>query len=356
MGRKRAGQHELRFLRRALMRSRNAGCKDLFVDRRSSMRRKVRRFADDGWAIWVDGEDTSAFYLDEWVNPGGKSYVDVAVEVRRLVDAQGLYVYIPFEVEKSEVEDLAEHLGDPRFFRAIFSSTGMVDLWKNECTSALAYHGHVVELVHLSKTNFTVKPISSGTLLSLPLDELEDCIEGDEIYLFFRIPHKSLNDALLPQGNGKGFVSRLHRLLVSPVISERYGYSVRINETRLLPAEISHIGALIRQKLDRAVVAIHLKDDYRISTGNCHRIHRLEEGLYEGHSPEKFDLEDVVVYHWQQTRETNLRGHFSFYFDIQRERISISSVLAYVFAIFFIGIATEAVYDIVSPFLTMIFL
>lgn len=320
------------------------------------MRRKVRRFADDGWAIWVDGEDTSAFYLDEWVNPGGKSYVDVAIEVRRLADAQGLYVYIPFAIEKSEVEDLAEHLGDPNFFRAIFSSTGMVDLWKNKCTSDLAYHGHVVDLIHLSKTNFTIEPVSTGTLLSLPLAELAEYIDGDEIYLFFRIPHKSLNDALLPQSNAKGLVSRLHRLLVSPVISERYGCSVRINETRLLPAEISRIGALLRQKLDCAVVAIHLKDDYRIATANCHRIHRLEESLYEGHSPEKFDLEDVVVYHWQQTRETNLRGHFSFYFDIQRERISISSVLAYVLAIFFIGIATEAAYDVLSPLLVMLLL
>ena len=39
---------------------------------------KRKSFADDGWAIWVTGEDTSTFYLNEWVNPQGKSYVDVA--------------------------------------------------------------------------------------------------------------------------------------------------------------------------------------------------------------------------------------------------------------------------------------
>ena len=30
------------------------------------------RFADDGWAYWVAGHDTSTIYLHEWVNPNGK--------------------------------------------------------------------------------------------------------------------------------------------------------------------------------------------------------------------------------------------------------------------------------------------
>ena len=40
---------------------------------------KHKHFADDGWAMWVNGDDISTFYLNEWVNPTGKSYVDVAV-------------------------------------------------------------------------------------------------------------------------------------------------------------------------------------------------------------------------------------------------------------------------------------
>ena len=43
---------------------------------------KRKSFADDGWAIWVTGDDTSTFYLNEWVNPQGKSYVDVSVRIR----------------------------------------------------------------------------------------------------------------------------------------------------------------------------------------------------------------------------------------------------------------------------------
>lgn len=37
---------------------------------------KTRKFADDGWEIWIDGDDRSTVYLNEWINPKDKSYVD----------------------------------------------------------------------------------------------------------------------------------------------------------------------------------------------------------------------------------------------------------------------------------------
>ena len=68
---------------------------------------KRKSFADDGWAIWIAGDDTSTLYLNEWVNPKGKSYVDVSVRIRGVKNTRNLKVYIPFMVEKAEVEDLA---------------------------------------------------------------------------------------------------------------------------------------------------------------------------------------------------------------------------------------------------------
>ena len=42
---------------------------------------KTRKFADDGWGIWIDGDDRSTVYLNEWINPKGKSYVDIAIRI-----------------------------------------------------------------------------------------------------------------------------------------------------------------------------------------------------------------------------------------------------------------------------------
>ena len=46
------------------------------------MSKKQKKFADDGWAIWVDGDDNSTVYINNWMNPKGKSYVDLAIHIR----------------------------------------------------------------------------------------------------------------------------------------------------------------------------------------------------------------------------------------------------------------------------------
>jgi hypothetical protein len=60
------------------------------------MSKKQRKFADDGWAVWVDGDDTSTVYINDWLNPKAKSYVDIAVRIRGVKVSRGLCVYIPF--------------------------------------------------------------------------------------------------------------------------------------------------------------------------------------------------------------------------------------------------------------------
>ena len=46
------------------------------------MAKKQKKFADDGWAVWIDGDDTSTVYINDWLNPKGKSYVDMAIRIR----------------------------------------------------------------------------------------------------------------------------------------------------------------------------------------------------------------------------------------------------------------------------------
>ena len=155
---------------------------------------KKKSFADDGWAIWIAGEDTSTFYLNEWINPRGKSYVDVAIRIRGVKDTRNLNVYIPFLVEKTEVEDLSHRLKDEDVFRAIFSTRCILDYKKNPYTSEMAYHGKTVDLVHISCTDYTVKPLAEGTLLTVQIDAILEYLDNDEAYFLFRLPHKNLDE------------------------------------------------------------------------------------------------------------------------------------------------------------------
>ena len=139
---------------------------------------KRKSFSDDGWAIWINGEDTSTFYLNEWVNPQGKSYVDVAVRIRGVKNTRNLNVYIPFNVEKTEVEDLSHRLKNESIFRAVFSTRCILDYMKNQYTSEMAYHGKTVDLVHISCMEYTLKPLAKGTLLTVSIDTLKDYLDN----------------------------------------------------------------------------------------------------------------------------------------------------------------------------------
>ena len=310
---------------------------------------KRKSFSDDGWAIWITGEDTSTFYLNEWVNPQGKSYVDVSIRIRGVKGTHSLAVYIPFSVEKTEVEDLSHHLKNESVFRAIFSTRCIFDHMKNQFTSEMAYHGKTVDLIHISCTDYTVRPLANGTLLTVPIDPLLPHLDNDEAYLMFRLPHKNLDELFQPQLDVQGAFTRLRDLLTSPVVSEKYACSVRVNEARLLPDEINQIGAFHRQKLNKAVITLSLLEDYQVNDSNCYRIHRLEKELFGEYAPAGFDCENAITYEWNESREKNLYGHFNFYFGITRDTISRSSMLLYMILLFGVSLTGNILWSLLSP-------
>ena len=314
---------------------------------------KRKSFADDGWAIWVAGDDVSTFYLNEWVNPQGKSYVDVAVRIRGVKSTHSLNIYIPFAVEKSEIKDLSHYLKNENIFRAVFSTRCLLDYMKNRHTSEMAYHGKTVDLVHLSTTDYTVRPLSNGTLMTVSIDALMDYLDNDEAYMIFRLPHKSLDELFKPQIDVQNAVTRLRDLLTSPVVSEKYACSVRVNEARLLPDEINRIGVFHRQKLNKAVITLSLQEDYQVNDSNCYRIHRLEKELYGNYIPEQFDGGDMITYEWLESRERNLYGHFNFYFGISRDAISKSSMLLYMILLFVVSLMGNVLWAVLAPLLGM---
>ena len=293
------------------------------------MSKKQTKFADDGWAVWIDGDDTSTVYINDWLNPKGNSYIDIAVRIRGIKASKSLFVYIPFPVCKEEINDVSLLFNDTKILQAIFSSACIVDYMKNEHTSEIAYNGKTVDIVHLSTLDYQCKPLADGTLLSVSFDKLQSFIDNDEAYFIWRMPHKTLNEIFKPRVSMENTLARLRDLLTTPVISEKYGYSVRVNESRLLPEEITRIGVFHRQKLKKAVITISVNEDYELNDTGCYRIHRLEEKLYEGYLPSDFNRDDIITYQWHQSRENNLQGQFNFYYNIAKSSVSRGSMFLY---------------------------
>ena len=302
------------------------------------MSKKQKKFADDGWAIWIDGEDISTIHINDWINPKGKSFVDIAVHIRGIKHCKSLNVYVPFTVLKEEIEDVSLSFGDTKILQAIFNTACIVDYKKNNHASEIAYNGKTVDIVHISTTKYKADPLSNGTLICVDLQELQQYLDNDEAYFIWRMPHKSLNEIFKPRVNVGNLLERLRDLITTPVVSEKYGYSIRINESRLLPEEITRIGMFHRQKLNKAAITISVDENYEINDAGCYRIRRLEENLYKKYLPKDYSCDDVISYQWNQNRENNFRGQFNFYYSITKDSISKGSMLLYMVLLLTVGV------------------
>jgi hypothetical protein len=163
------------------------------------------------------------------------------------------------------------------------------------------------------------------------------------------MPHKSLDAIFKPCVDVGNAMERLRDLITTPVVSEKYGYSIRINESRLLPEEITRIGMFHRQKLKKAVITLSVDEKYELNDGGCYRIRRLEENLYRDYLPDDYQTEDVITYQWNQNRDDNFQGQFDFYYSIARDSISRGSMFLYMLLLTIIGIlgnlAASWIYD-----------
>ena len=315
------------------------------------MPKKQRKFTDDGWAIWVDGDDVSTVYINDWLNPKGGSYVDLAVRVRGVMESKSLNVYVPFVVTKEEIEDISLLFKDRNILQATFSAACIIEYMKNEHTSEIAYNGKTIDVVHISSLDIEVLKLVSGTHIKIDLEKLRPFLANDEAYFIWRMPHKSLNEIFESRADVNSVLGRLRDLITTPVVAEKYGYSIRINEARLLPEEITKIGVFHRQKLKKAVITLSVNESYELNDGSCYRIRRLEENLYKEFLPQNYKSENVITYQWQQNRDYNLKGHFNFYYSIAKNSVSKGSMFLYLVLLTVIGVVGNLIADLIGKFI-----
>ena len=315
------------------------------------MPKRQRKFADDGWAVWIDGDDVSTVYINDWLNPKGRSFVDIAIRIRGVKESNALNVYVPFLVDKKEIEDVSLLFNDTKILQATFSASCIIEYKKNQCTSEIAYNGKTVDVVHVSALSYEVSYIDEGTLVKIDLKKVHPYLDNDEAYFIWRMPHKSLDEIFAPRKDMNNAMERLKDLITTPIVSEKYGYSIRINESRLLPEEITKIGAFHRQKLKKAVITLSVNEKYELNDSSCYRIRRLEENLYKEFLPKDYKREEVITYQWKQNKNDNLKGHFNFYYTINRNSVSRGSMFLYLILLTAVGVVGNIVADLIGKFI-----
>ena len=307
---------------------------------------KKRKFADDGWALWIDGDDRSTIYLNEWINPKGRNYVDISVRVYGAKETKAVNFFVPFEIENSEITDLSYMLAESSALRALFNTNGRVDSEKTKYTSELRYDNRTVSLINLTNEFTEVKKVSYGTVITVNFEFIKNFITSDEAYMIFRIQHKTLDKIFAPSIDVGSMFDKINSLIQSPIISEKYGYSIRINEARLLPPEINEIKELHEQRIRKALVTISLSDEYEMNDSTCYRIRRLEAELNHDYAPFGYDCLDAITYQWVEERDYNMKAHYNFYFTIEHNEISKMSMIVYLFMVLLTGALGGAIYDL----------
>ena len=151
------------------------------------MAKKKRKFADDGWALWIDGDDRCTFYLNEWINPKGKSFVDVSVRIYGAKGARALNIFIPFDVQKTEFTDLSYMLEDSSALRSLFNTNGKVNSEETKYTSELRYDNRTVSLINLSDEFTSVKKISYGTVFTVNFEFIKSFIKESTVIIRSRL-------------------------------------------------------------------------------------------------------------------------------------------------------------------------
>ena len=315
------------------------------------MAKKQRKFVDDGWAIWTDGEDICTVYLHDWLNPKGDSYVDLAIRIYGVKLNNRMRVYIPFPIEREDIDDVSMLFSDTKILQAVFGSACIIDYMKNEHTSEIAYIGKTVDIVHINTLDYQLTRLSDGTLMDIDLKALQPFLDNDEAYFTWRMPHKSLDNLFKSRVGAGSVMSRFRDLITSPTLSEKHGYSIRINEPRLLPEEITRVGSFHRQKIKKSFVTISVSEDYDINDEGCYRIRHLEDELYRDYIPNKYKTDDVISYQWHQNRETNLQGQFNFYYNITKNSISGGSMTVYMILLMLLAVMGEILGDFAKTLL-----
>ena len=195
-----------------------------------------------------------------------------------------------------------------------------------------------MDILHVSALEPKLSHLAGGTLISIEYGHIQQYIDNEDAYFSIRLPHKSIDKVFCSYKYAEGFGNKVREMITTPIRSEKYGYSIRVNETRKLPYEITRKGAFHRQKLRKAVVTVSMNENYEINDANCYQIRRLEEDLYRDFVPEGFCCDDVISYQWKDSvRGGWLHGQFNFYLNISHSSISIASLIAYLCLLYFIN-------------------
>ncbi len=307
------------------------------------MDKTSNKFINDNFAIVLSGSNNKLecdVHINDWVVYPFGSYIDFGFRIYNIIDVTTLEIYVPYKIGKEDIQDLAPLFGDEKVSRGMTNTIAKIITSTTNPSIDIEYYGITETIYFLSLIDYSICNCENGTIISFSFDRLSSHIRNDNGYIRFRIPHKSLDEIFKYKKHDYKFTFE------SPIITDYYYHTIRINEFRSLPLEVRHMLSTKKQTKSIKKVCFYLSANEKINIDDnyCENVRPLENDLFGTYIPKTFKDSNTLSYQW--IKRSN--KYVTINFKCSTNRIQLLSLFIYSFLVIFLSIIGNVIWEVVK--------
>lgn len=304
-------------------------------------------YVDSDFAFWYRDATINVkqpdIHLNLWVGYNiERAFIDIGIRFYKGMNISQYFVYVPFEVDLSDVEDLFETFSYEDVIQGIFNKTCEIGRKVPEEFIELSFDGEKEKILPLNKLGITSSRCGQGSILCLNLENIKMLLNTANIYFRWRLPYPILA-SIMKKRHFNDFS------IDSPYIMSNYRYFFKINEIRSLPLGVKEKINTSIKYFDSIVMILVNNNKIEINTEDCYKIRVLEEEQFKKYKPKNYTETKSNVYQWHIIN--NNSGSCNFLIEAQLRRINWISVLIYFLVILLTSLFADGMFECLKSYL-----
>ena len=303
-------------------------------------------YSDSDFAFWYKEATINVrqpdIDLNLWVGYNSeRAFIDIGIRFYKGMNISQYFVYVPYEIDFSDVEDLFETFSYEDVIQGIFNKTCKIIRKVPEEFIELSFDGEKEKILPLSKLGITSSRCGEGSILCLNLENIKMLLNATNVYFRWRLPCSVLARIMKKRHFNNFSIN-------SPYIKSNYKYFLKINEIRSLPLGVKEKINKSTKYFDRIVLIVVNNNKIEINTERCYKIRVLEEEQFKKYKPKYYTETKSNVYQWHTI---NNSGSCNFFIESKLRRINWISVLIYFLIILLTSLLADGMFECLKSYM-----
>lgn len=296
----------------------------------------------DSFAIGVLNDGNAVAHVDlsinVWADVRHSSEIDFGIQLPLKEDISGFFIFVPFEIEKNDVVDLAPSFRDNEFNQVLFNQDCETACRLNRTVVTDSRGTSLLVLPISQNDGLTVDNLEGGSFLSFCYDLSVLPHDYSSLYFRIRLPFVSLDNLLSGPDD-------MREVITGPIVPFRTMNSIAVNQVRGLPSSVVRRLIDSKTEIGETHIAVIAPRQWEVNSFLApYRVRPLENVAWENYQPRlKSDNAilrssgcDMFVYQWLiSDSNTSLQLEFS------RKRITFLTLLFYLAILFLLNLLSE---------------